>query len=76
MNKRLLQMKMTLQKFISNFEEVSEGEQVFIFDGDEISEGMEINTRDADANIIPVPDGEYTIKSVVTEDASKTLVLA
>jgi len=64
MNKRFLQMKMTLQKFISNFEEVSEGEQVFIFDGDEISEGMEINTRDADANIIPVPDGEYTIKGV------------
>lgn len=64
MNKRLLQMKKTLQKFISNFEEVAEGEQVFIFDGEEISEGLEINTRDADANIIPVPDGEYTIKGV------------
>lgn len=64
MNKRLLEIKKTLQKFISNFEEVSEGEQVFIFEGENIYEGLDVNTRDADANIIPVPDGEYTIKGV------------
>jgi hypothetical protein len=64
MNRRFIDLKKTLGKFIANFSTVEEDGKTFIFDGDEIREGLAVSTYDDKGDVIPVEDGEYTIKGV------------
>lgn len=64
MNNRFVQMKKELGKFIANFSVTEDDGKEYIFDGDTIHEGLAIQTYDDNGDIIPLPDGEYTIKGV------------
>ena len=64
MNKRFIDQKKTLGKFIANFSTIEEDGKTFIFDGDEVREGLDISTYDENGDVIPLADGEYTIKGV------------
>ena len=64
MNKRFIDLKKTLGKFIANFSTIEEDGKTFIFDGDEVREGLDISTYDENGDVIPLADGEYTIKGV------------
>lgn len=64
MNRRFIDLKKTLGKFIANFSTVEEDGKTFIFDGDEIREGLAVSTYDDKGDVVPVEDGEYTIKGV------------
>lgn len=64
MNKRFIDLKKTLGKFIANFSTIEEDGKTFIFDGDEVREGLDISTYDGNGDVIPLADGEYTIKGV------------
>ena len=57
-------MKKQLGKFIANFSVTEEDGKEYIFDGDTIHEGLTIQTYDEKGDIIPLEDGEYTIKGV------------
>lgn len=67
MNRRFIDLKKTLGKFIANFSTVEEDGKTFIFDGDEIREGLAVNTYDDNGDVVPLEDGEYTIKGVNVE---------
>lgn len=62
MNKRFIDLKKTLGKFIANFSTVEEDGKTYIFDGDEMREGLAVNTYDDNGDVVPLEDGEYTIK--------------
>lgn len=64
MNNRFVQIKKELGKFIANFSVTEEDGKEYIFDGDTIHEGLSIQTYDDNGDIVPLPDGEYTIKGV------------
>lgn len=64
MNNRFVQIKKELGKFIANFSVTEEDGREYIFDGDTIHEGLSIQTYDDNGDIVPLPDGEYTIKGV------------
>lgn len=61
MNNRFTDILKQVGKFISNFS-VQENGKEYIFDGEVIFEGLEISTYDEQGDIIPLPDGEYTIQ--------------
>ena len=58
MNKRFIDLKKTLGKFIANFSTIEEDGKTFIFDGDEVREGLDISTYDENGDVIPLADGE------------------
>lgn len=64
MNNRFVEMKKQLGKFIANFSVTEEDGKEYIFDGDTIHEGLTIQTYDDKGDIVPLQDGEYTIKGV------------
>ena len=64
MNNRFVEMKKQLGKFIANFSVTEEDGKEYIFDGDTIHEGLTIQTYDEKGDIVPLADGEYTIKGV------------
>lgn len=64
MHHRLVEIKKQIGKFIANFSVTAEDGKEYIFDGDVIREGLEISTYDENGDIIPLEDGEYTIKGV------------
>lgn len=64
MNNRFVEMKKQLGKFIANFSVTEEDGKEYIFDGDTIHEGLTIQTYDEKGDIVPLQDGEYTIKGV------------
>lgn len=64
MHHRLVEIKKQIGKFIANFSVTAEDGKEYIFDGDIIREGLEISTYDENGDVIPLEDGEYTIKGV------------
>lgn len=64
MNDRFIEIKKQIGKFIANFSVTEEDGKEYIFEGDVIREGLEISTYDQNGDVIPLPDGEYTIKGV------------
>lgn len=64
MNNRLIEIRKQIGKFIANFSVTEEDGKEYVFDGDVIREGLAISTYDEKGDIIPLPDGEYTIKGV------------
>lgn len=64
MNSRLVELKKTLGKYISNFSVTNDNGKEFLYDGEELHEGLQINTYDANGDIIPLGDGDYTINGV------------
>lgn len=62
MNNRFTQIKKQIGKFIANFSVTEEDGKEYIFDGDTIHEGLSISTYDENGDIIPLPDGEYSIQ--------------
>lgn len=64
MNSRFVELKKTLGKFISNFSVTTDNGKEILYDGEELHEGLQINTYDANGDIIPLDDGDYTINGV------------
>ena len=64
MNSRFVELKKTLGKFISNFSVTTDNGKEILYDGEELHEGLQINTYDANGDIIPLGDGDYTINGV------------
>lgn len=64
MNSRFVELKKTLGKYISNFSVTNDNGKEFLYDGEELHEGLQINTYDANGDIIPLGDGDYTINGV------------
>lgn len=64
MNNRFVELKKQIGKFIANFSVTEEDGKEYIFDGEVIREGLEISTYDENGDIVPLKDGEYTIKGV------------
>lgn len=64
MNPRFIEIKKQIGKFIANFSVTEENGKEYIFDGDVIREGLEISTYDDNGDVIPLPDGDYTVKGV------------
>lgn len=64
MNNRLIEIKKQIGKFIANFSVTEEDGKEYVFDGDVIREGLAISTYDENGDIIPLPDGEYSIQGV------------
>ena len=64
MNSRFIEIRKQIGKFIANFSVTEEDGKEYIFDGEIIREGLEISTYDEQGDIIPLPDGEYTIQGV------------
>ena len=64
MNSRLVELKKTLGKYISNFSVTTDNGKEILYDGEELHEGLQINTYDANGDIIPLGDGDYTINGV------------
>ena len=62
MNNRFVEIRKQIGKFIANFSVTEEDGKEYIFDGDVIREGLEISTYNESGDVIPLPDGEYTIK--------------
>lgn len=61
---RLVEIKKQVGKFIANFSVTSEDGKEYIFDGEIIREGLDISTYDDKGDVVPLGDGEYTIKGV------------
>lgn len=68
MNKKLVELRKTLGKFISNFSvaKTEDGAEI-IFDGDNVYEGLEVNTYNEKGEVVALTDGEYTINGVKVE---------
>lgn len=64
MNNRFVEIKKQLGKFIANFSVTEEDGKEYIFDGDTIHEGLLVSTYDEQGDVVPLEDGEYTIKGV------------
>lgn len=64
MNNRFVEIRKQIGKFIANFSVTEEDGKEYIFDGETIREGLEISTYDEKGDIIPLPDGDYTIQGV------------
>ena len=64
MHHRLVEIKKQIGKFIANFSVTAEDGKEYIFDGDIIREGLEISTYNENGDVVPLEDGEYTIKGV------------
>ena len=64
MNSRFVELKKTLGKFISNFSVTTDNGKEILYDGKELHEGLQINTYDANGDIVPLSDGDYTINGV------------
>lgn len=64
MHNRFVEIRKQIGKFIANFSVTEEDGKEYIFDGETIREGLEISTYDEKGDIIPLPDGEYTIQGV------------
>ena len=64
MNSRFVELKKTLGKFISNFSVTTDNGKEILYDGEELHEGLQINTYDANGDIVPLSDGDYTINGV------------
>ena len=64
MNNRFIEIRKQIGKFIANFSVTEEDGKEYIFEGDVIREGLEISTYDQNGDVVPLPDGEYTIKGV------------
>lgn len=64
MNSRFVELKKTLGKFISNFSVTTDNGKEILYDGKELHEGLQINTYDANGDIVPLGDGDYTINGV------------
>ena len=62
MNNRFVEIRKQIGKFIANFSVTEEDGKEYIFDGDVIREDLEISTYNEIGDVIPLPDGEYTIK--------------
>lgn len=69
MNPRFIEIKKQIGKFIANFSVTEENGKSYIFDGEIIREGLDISTYDDNGDVIPLPDGEYTIKGTVVKVA-------
>ena len=54
----------TLGKYISNFSVTTDNGKEILYDGEELHEGLQINTYDANGDITPLGDGDYTINGV------------
>lgn len=70
MNNRFVELRKQLGKFVANFS-IEDGDgNSFIFEGDEISVGLEVSTYAEDGSVVPLADGEYTIKEkeVIVKD--------
>lgn len=61
MNKKLVELKKSLGKMISNFSVTTEDGKEIIFDGDKLYKGLEVNTYNESGDVIPLEDGEYVI---------------
>lgn len=64
MNNRFVEIKKQLGKFIANFSVSEEDGKEYIFDGETIHEGLAVSTYDDKGDVVPLEDGEYTIKGV------------
>lgn len=64
MNKKLVELKKSLGRMISNFSVTSEDGKEIIFDGDKLYKGLEVNTYDDNGNVIPLNDGEYVVTGI------------
>lgn len=64
MHSRFIEIRKQIGKFIANFSVTEEDGKEYIFDGEIIREGLEISTYDENGDIVPLPDGEYTIQGV------------
>lgn len=64
MHDRFVEIKKQIGKFIANFSVTEEDGKEYIFDGETIREGLEISTYDEKGDIIPLPDGDYTIQGI------------
>jgi len=62
MNNRFAELRKQLGKFVANFSVEGGDGRDFIFDGDDVAVGMDINTYAEDGSVVPLTDGEYTIK--------------
>lgn len=74
MNPRFIEIKKQIGKFIANFSVTEENGKSYIFDGEIIREGLDISTYDDNGDVIPLPDGEYTIKGTVVKVADGKVV--
>lgn len=61
MNKKLVELKKSLGRMISNFSVTAEDGKEIIFDGDKLYKGLEVNTYDDNGDVVPLNDGEYVV---------------
>lgn len=74
MNPRFIEIKKQIGKFIANFSVTEENGKSYIFDGEIIRVGLDVSTYDDNGDVIPLPDGEYTIKGTVVRVADGKVV--